>query len=91
MGNGVFCGCSILERIVLEKGNKHFVFKDNMLFSADGKILYQVLQITENLVVPEGVTEIKDEAASMCSDLTSVSLPSSLTYIEKKLFLMYLK
>lgn len=86
MGNGVFCGCSILERIVLEKGNKHFVFKDNMLFSADGKILYQVLQITENLVVPEGVTEIKDEAVSMCSELTSVSLPSSLTYIGKKAF-----
>lgn len=56
-----------------------------MLLSYDGKTLYHVLAITSgNLVVPEGVCEIKDEAITYCRDVTSVSLPNSLTYIGKE-------
>lgn len=85
IGNGVFTRCDNLENVVLDEGNKHFVFKDNMLLSYDGKTLYYVLQITSgNLVVPEGVCEIKDEAITYCRDVTSVSLPNSLTYIGKE-------
>lgn len=85
IGNGVFTRCDNLENVVLDEGNKHFVFKDNMLLSYDGKTLYHVLAITSgNLVVPEGVCEIKDEAITYCRDVTSVSLPNSLTYIGKE-------
>lgn len=87
IGNGVFAGCNILENIVLDEGNKHFVFKDNMLLSYDGKTLYHVLQITSgNLVVPEGVCEIKDEAISRCWSCSSISLPNSLKTIGKEAF-----
>lgn len=87
IGNGVFTGCNILENIVLDEGNKHFVFKDNMLLSYDGKTLYHVLAITSgNLVVPEGVCEIKDEAISRCWSCSSISLPNSLKTIGKEAF-----
>ena len=87
IGNGVFVNCDDLENIVLDEGNKHFVFKDNMLLSYDRKTLYSVLKIISgNLVVPEGITEINDEAISNCYIVTSVSLPNSLTYIGKKNF-----
>ena len=44
--------------------------------------LYLNDEIIEDLIIPEGVTEIKELAFLKCSDLTSISIPSSVTNIE---------
>ena len=56
-------------------------------WSEDGKVLLKLLdkEATE-IVVPEGVEKIGDEAFKKCSSLQSISLPDSLTTIGEKAF-----
>lgn len=42
----------------------------------------------KSIVIPEGVTEIHDDAFCRCCTLTSVQLPESLRYIGPRAFLM---
>ena len=56
-------------------------------WSEDGKVLLKLLdkEATE-IVVPEGVEKIGNEAFKKCSSLQSISLPNSLTTIGEKAF-----
>ena len=43
-------------------------------------------EIPDDLVIPDGVTEIGEGAFEDCTSLTSVSIPSSVTYIGETAF-----
>ena len=48
--------------------------------------LYVKNQLVENLVIPESVSEIKDNAFSMCSSIKTVQIPEGLTSIGASAF-----
>lgn len=52
----------------------------------DGHNLYLNGELVQDLVIPEGVTEIHDYAFVRCTGIRTLTLPSTLTYIGDKAF-----
>ena len=72
---GVFSGCRALKTIDLPDGIRSI-----------GNATFKNTALTE-IVIPEGVTELGDEAFSYCNDLTRVTLPDSVSKIGEECFL----
>lgn len=58
---------------IVEECKDQFTINEGILLKYDGPGI--------NVVIPEGVTEIANEAFRDCSDLTSVTIPESVTEI----------
>ena len=86
VGNGAFSGCSNLNEVHISDlsawCNIDFV---NSPLSNTGN-LYLNGELVTDLVIPDGVTEIKDYAFSGFSSLTSVTIPNSVTSIGEYAF-----
>ena len=64
-----------------------FAMEKTFEWSEDGKVLLKLLDNgVKEVVVPDGVVTIGDEAFKKCSSLQSISLPDSLTTIGEKAF-----
>lgn len=88
IGSGVFNSCSALTDITISQQNKKYTIADGILFNKEATTLYTSL-ISRNgdYAVPEGVTFIAEDAFSFNSELTSVTLPSTLLTIGKSAFM----
>ena len=73
MGGSVFSGCKNLKSIELGKG-----------LTTIGSF-YRCIGL-ESIVIPEGVTTIKEGAFNGCTKLASVTIPASVTTIGKNAF-----
>lgn len=70
------------------KGNKYFSSEKGMILDKSGKkLLYCPQGMYGKVVVPNGVTEIADNAFSGCNEITQVVLPKSVKKIGEKAFL----
>ena len=76
----VFAGCRNLAEITIDPSNTFFVLEDGVLFSADRTelICYPPKKPDSDYTVPDTVTAIHG-AFPYCVNLTSVTLPGSLT------------
>lgn len=76
-----------LESISVAAGNKKYSSKDGVLFNSSGTkiITYPRAKPGEAYTVPDGVTEI-GSAFSECTNLTSVTVPASVTEISSYAF-----
>lgn len=83
--SGVFSTCSNLENIFISEENKNFIITDNLVLSGDGKGVISYYGSKSEVVIPDGVTVIGEEAFS-CSDITSVKFPEGLEVIGKAAF-----
>lgn len=88
IGSGVFNSCSALTDITISQQNNKYTIADGILFNKEATTLYTSL-ISRNgdYTVPEGVTFIAEDAFSFNSELTSVTLPSTLLTIGKSAFM----
>ncbi len=87
MGEGVFLGCESLLNISMERNDEAAVnVQDNMVLSADGRtVLAYACGRSEDLVIPEGVTDIA-YGAFTCAALKSVIFPDTLKVIDNFAF-----
>ncbi len=79
IGNYAFSGCSSLSSIVVEKGNPKYDSRNNcnaIIETATNKLILGC----KSTFIPEGVICIGSHAFD-CSDLTSITIPKSLTSI----------
>ncbi len=78
-----FGGCYNLTNIVVDKNSKHYCSIDGNLYSADKTKLvqYAVGKKDKSFIVPEGVTEICDNAFSGGDALAEIILPDGLERI----------
>lgn len=77
-----FAGCNALTEINVNAASKTFKSVDGILYSQDGKTLvYCPATKSGEIIVPSGVQTIAPGAFIGCSNVTAVTLPSSLTYV----------
>ena len=77
---GAFNGCSNLNDITVN--GSHFVEKDGIIYTADGKTLVLCEKDAADIVkVPEGVTTIGERAFENCKNIRAVELPDIVTVI----------
>ena len=83
IGERAFSGCSSLTSISVEPENANYKSIDGNLYTKDGKRLlqYAVGKTNTSFVIPHGVTSIDHSAFSLCSNLTSITIPNSVTSI----------
>ena len=87
--DGVFADCSSLTQIEVDNANKAYCSIDGVLFNKDKTtiITYPTGKSNSNqYIIPNSVTSIRDEAFSGCTGLTSITLPNSITYIGYEAF-----
>ena len=81
--NFAFGSCSSLERFEVADGNAAFSADNGILYNADKTSIIMCPQkVSGEVVIPEGVTEIGEDAFENCGSITSVRLPASLVKIE---------
>jgi hypothetical protein len=89
IGNGAFFGCDSLEAVRISDITKWCKI-DFASHSANptyyAKKLYVNGELLTNLVIPEGVTEIKSYAFSGCSQINRLTLPKSVTSVGEGAF-----
>ena len=84
---------SSLEKIEVNDNNKHYSFKDGVLFSKDlsALIYYPSSRPGTEYDVPSGVTTIKETSFIDNNKLNKIIIPSSVTSIEENAFYNYNK
>ena len=76
---GAFYACSDLVSITVDAANPNYMSSNNMLLTKDGKTLLQ--GVNGNVVIPNYVETIYEYAFAGLHNLTSVTIPSSVTEI----------
>ena len=96
IGSGAFEGCTGLTAVHISNfsawckidfrnaGYTNDPIKSNPLYYA--KNLYLNGELLTDLVIPNGITEIKKYAFYCCSSLRSITIPNSITTIEERAF-----
>ena len=83
IGGGAFNRCESL--IKIDICNKNYYTQDNMLISSQG-IVVSCWSKAYNIVLPDRVTSIGDEAFKWCKSLQSINIPDSVTSIGDEAF-----
>ena len=78
-----FGGCSNLESIEVAETNENYSSIDGVLYNKnkDKLLLYPQNKKGEEYIVPNGVKEIWDKVFVGCSNLRSIKIPGSVTWI----------
>jgi len=90
IGEYVFFNCPALTSITVNENNQIFKSIDGNLYYKynDEEILvqYAVGKTNKTFTVPDGITEIGDEAFRLCKSLKNIVIPDSVTYIGEDVF-----
>lgn len=83
IGDSAFADCGLLKNIFVDINNKNYASKDGVLYTGNfSELLYYPTQnSTENLVLPEGLKKISDNALSNNYCVTSLFIPSTVEEI----------
>lgn len=88
IGGYALSGCSSVTNISVDENNTTFKSINGVLYSKDGtKLLdYPSGKVDENYTIPDGVTDIGENAFSGGINLKSITIPSAVTSIESGAF-----
>ena len=93
IGDNPFGGCRDLKNIY--SFSKHFVFRDNALYTADmtkiiahveKSIFFIIPSRTNSFIIPNSVTNIGNGAFRHCESIKKISIPDSVTRIGEHAF-----
>jgi len=81
IGDYAFARCTTLTDITVDGDNTTYKSVEGNLYTKDGKTLiqYAIGKSDESFTIPEGVTAIESYAFLNCTNLTSVTIPNSIT------------
>ena len=85
IGERAFAGCRVLKAFVVDDNNPRYKSVNGLLLSKDGKTL--VCGVSGDVVIPDSVTRIGENAFYWNDGLTSVIIPNSVKHIGESAFL----
>lgn len=90
IGDNVFDGCSNLTSIIVDNNNQYYSSIDGNLYNKDKTklIQYAIGKNNASFIIPNGVTNIGDNAFDGCKNLTDVTIPNSVTSISYYAFFL---
>lgn len=93
IASSVFQSCYSLTNITVDENNPYYKSINGNLYSKDGKTLiqYSTGKQDKEFIIPDGVTNIGDQAFRYCSRLTSILIPDSVVSIGRDVFNNYVK
>ena len=71
------------EQFTIDPANPVYYIKDDMLCTRDHKLLLGLRYIKGDVVVPDGLERIEEDAFRNCDHITSITLPSSVRTLGK--------
>ena len=83
---GAFVGCESLTNIVVAAGNPNCTSEGGILYNKNKTKIVAYPSASGNVIIPEGVTAIGEEAFFECRSLTSVTISEGVTAIGKFAF-----
>ena len=88
LASSAFAECKALTAYTVAPENQNYKSIDGVLFTKDGKTLldYPAAKLGSAYAVPDGVTELANEAFDGCKQLTDLALPEGLTTIGDQAF-----
>ena len=78
IGNKLFLNCSKLYNITVDENNKYFCDIDGILYNKEKSNLIRCPQKKEQVIIPEGVNNISENAFYGCSNLTNMVIPEEI-------------
>ncbi len=81
-----FMGCTALDNIEISEGNPYFKSDGGTIYTKDGETLLAHAGSAVEFSIPQGVKTIGSSAFWYCENLKSVTIPTSVTTIEKDAF-----
>ena len=78
---GTFFACKALTEIKVDAGNKNYSSEDGFLYNKGKTKLICCPEGKTSITIPDGVTEIGEEAFYCCTSLTSITISNSVTEI----------
>lgn len=82
-----FVGCSGVREFIVSEKNPKFCAVEGVLFSKDKRTLYYYPNKRADIYsIPEGTKTVDDCAFQFCNNLTSVTIPESVTSINAETF-----
>lgn len=86
IGDDAFSDCRNLKKITVASDNPRYKVEGNFLIDKTSNKLVSVFRVGEEVVIPEGITEIPENFFSFANQLKKVVLPDSLIRIGDKAF-----
>ncbi len=83
--DGAFLYCSNVKEIYVDENNKKYDSRDNCNAIIETKT-NTLVKGCQNTIIPYGVSKIADYAFSGCHNLTSITIPDSVSYIGRSAF-----
>lgn len=88
IGSNPFRGCVSLSEITVANGNTHFFSKDGVLYDRENRTLlsYPAGKLDNRFTVANGTQTIGEWAFAGCTQLTTISMPASISSIQSFAF-----
>ncbi len=86
IGEDAFSDCSNIERFTVAADNPRYKVEGNFLLDKINNKLVSIFKADEEIVIPDGITEIPEGFFSFTSSIEKITLPDSLVKICDKAF-----
>ena len=81
IGSHSFQNCSNLNNIDVNENNSYFSSLDGVLYNKDKTKIIKCPEKKEEVIIPDSVIEIGENAFYLCNQLRNIELPNSVTII----------
>ena len=88
IASNAFSGCISLYNLTIDEANRYYEVEDGIIYAKDNSTLIMLAPMAtrEEVTIREGIKSLGSSALSVCTSMTTLNLPSSLSSISGTTF-----